>query len=195
MDLDPFCPIGITAGTLHFLDVFLLHCLLCDSPHDTPQELGAILDNKQRVAARGREPGLLLARGSQEVSLVEWGSQVLAECEPIAAVLDAANGATAHREALAAAVAALDDSALTPSASVLEAMERDYGNTYVHFVLAQSLRHRDAIRELPFSTELANRFARLAEASLAKQRQIEAADTVPFETYRQQYLSPLRLIV
>jgi glutamate--cysteine ligase len=73
-------------------------------------------------------------------------------------------------------------------------MERDFGNTYVHFVLAQSVRHRDAIRNLPFSTELANRFARLAEASLVTQRQIEAADTVPFETYREQYLSPLRLI-
>src|SRR5439155_9742903 len=37
MDLDPFVPIGITADTMRFLDVFLLHCLLCDSPPDTPE--------------------------------------------------------------------------------------------------------------------------------------------------------------
>src|SRR5438876_520912 len=28
MDLDPFSPIGITADTIRFLDIFLLHCLL-----------------------------------------------------------------------------------------------------------------------------------------------------------------------
>jgi glutamate--cysteine ligase len=32
LDLDPFVPVGIKAQTLRFLDVFLLHCLLADSP-------------------------------------------------------------------------------------------------------------------------------------------------------------------
>ena len=58
MDLDPFSPIGIGAGTMRFLDVFLLHCLLSDSPPDTPGELQAIGRNKLRAASRGREPGL-----------------------------------------------------------------------------------------------------------------------------------------
>ena len=39
------------------------------------------------------------------------------------------------------------------------------------------------------------RFAQLAEEARAKQRQIEDADTVPFEIYRQQYLSAERLNV
>ncbi len=195
MDLDPFCPIGITADTLRVLDVFLLHCLLRDSPPDTPDELAAILRNKQRVAARGREPGLRLERGRHQVTLVDWGAEVLAECGPIAKALDDANGATACGDALAAAVAVLHDPGSTPSARVLRAMERDHGNIYVRFVLAQSLKHRDAITRLPLATDVVDRFARLTEESLARQRAIEAADTVPFETYRQQYLSPLRLNV
>jgi len=72
-------------------------------------------------------------------------------------------------------------------------MGRDHGNSYVRFVLKQSLKHREALLKLPLDSEIADRFVHLAEASLAEQRQIEAADTVPFETYRQQYLSPLRL--
>ena len=193
MDLDPFYAVGITAGTMRFLDMFLLHCLLRESPPDTPQELAAIVDNTQRVAARGREPGLRLVRESEEVTLVEWGGEILAECAPIAAALDAANGGTAHREALASAVAALDDPAATPSARVLEAMARDHGNSYVRFVLAQSLAHRDAILELPFPAEIAERFARLADESVTEQRRIEAADTLPFEAYRQLYLAAFRL--
>ena len=193
MDLDPFQPVGIVAGTLRLLDVFLLHCLLCHSPPDTPQELSAIVGNKQRVAARGREPGLRLTRENREVPLAEWGSEVLAECEQIAVALDAATGGNSHRDALSAAVAALDDPDLTPSARVLQAAARDHDNSYVHFVLAQSRAHRDAMMKLPLPDEVAKRYALEAEESIVEQRRIEASDTLPFETYRQLYLAPVRL--
>jgi glutamate--cysteine ligase len=192
MDLDPFVPIAISVATVRFLDVFLLHCLLCDSPPDTPEELADILTNKQRVASRGREPELRLARHAREVGLVEWGGEVLADCAPIAAALDRANGSSAHAEALRAAEAALNDPQVTPSARVLQEME-GYDNSYVGFVLARSRAHREAILGLELPADVADRFARLAEESIEEQRRIEAADTVPFETYRQQYLSPLRL--
>src|SRR5712692_11763523 len=42
MDLDPFSPIGIRSETIRFLDIFLLHCLLADSPPDTPPEIAAV---------------------------------------------------------------------------------------------------------------------------------------------------------
>ena len=190
MDLDPFAPVGITAATMRVLDVFLLHCLLSDSPPDTPQELAAIARNKLRAAQRGREPGLTLTRGSQEVGLFEWGGQVLAECEPIAAALDAAHGGAAYRDALGAAVAALRDPGMLPSARVLQTMAREYDNSYVRFVMALSLAHRKTVMDLPFPSDLVERFTRMARESLAEQRAIEAADRVPFETYRRQYLSP-----
>ena len=193
MDLDPFRPVGIVASTMRLLDVFLLHCLLSDSPPDTPEEIGAIVANKQRVASRGREPGLRLTRQSQEVPLVEWGAEVLSECEQIAAALDAATSRALHRDALVAAVDALREPALTPSARVLQAMAREHNNSYVQFGLAQSRAHREAILTLPLSAEVARRFALEAEASVAEQRRIEASDTLPFEAYRQLYLAPIRL--
>src|SRR2546430_4827060 len=69
MDLDPFSAIGIAVETARFLDVFLLHCLLNDSPPDSLEEIKAVGRNKQRVAARGREPGLRLDRGPEKVEL------------------------------------------------------------------------------------------------------------------------------
>jgi glutamate--cysteine ligase len=190
MDLDPFAPVGITAATMRFLDVFLLHCLLSDSPPDTPQELGAIARNKLCAAQRGREAGLALVRGAQEVGLVEWGRQLLEECEPIAAALDAAHGGAGYRDALTAAGAALGDPESLPSARVLRAMARDHDNSYVRFVLALSLAHRKALRGLPLPRAVEERLTRLARDSLAEQERIEAADRVPFEAYRRQYLSP-----
>src|SRR6185436_637205 len=190
-----FEAVGINAATCRMLDVFLLHCLLRPSPPDTPEELAAIIRNKQRVAARGREPGLRLTCGADEVPLVEWGARVLAECEPIAAALDAAGRTHAHADAIEVARGRLADPGSTPSARVLEAMERAHGNSYVRFVLAQSRRHRDAICKLPLDEATAARFERLAEESRVRQREIEAADKVPFEVYRQKYLDPARLTV
>jgi glutamate--cysteine ligase len=193
MDLDPFCAIGIGAATVRLLDVFLLHCLLEDSPADTPGEIAAIGRNQNRVAARGREPGLRLERKGQEVSLIEWGQQLLAGCGPIAAALDAAHGGTAYHNALAAAVAALNDPDSVPSARVLREMQERHDSSYNRFSAAQSLRHAADIKRLPLPAEVEERFAQLAKESLEEQRQIEAADTMPFEIYRQQYLAPERL--
>ncbi len=188
MDLDPFLPVGIGADTMRFLDVFLLHCLLDESPPDTPREIAALARNQHRVAARGREPGVRLDRGEETVELAEWGRQVLAECEPIAAALDSAQGGSSHRAALAAASAALRDPASVPSARVLDEMKRRHDSSYVQFGLAQSLRHRETLAKLDLPAAEEARFARLAQESLAKQREIEAADSIPFETYREQYL-------
>jgi glutamate--cysteine ligase len=193
MDLDPFAPIGITADTVRFLDVFLLHCLLTESPPDTPREIEAIGRNKQRTSTRGREPGLRLDRGSQSVELREWGAQVLRECEPIAAALDAAHGAvhekSAYRDALAAALRAVNDPAPVLSARILGEMQQSCASSYSRFGLARSLEHAKTLRSEPLPKEAEARFVRLAEESIRKQREIEAADKIPFETYRQRYLS------
>jgi glutamate--cysteine ligase len=189
MDLDPFSTIGITPPVCRFLDVFLLHCLLAESPPDTPDEIGAVGRNQEKVAARGREPGLRLARGSQQVAREEWGGQLLAECAPLAAQLDAALGGSGYREAHAAAAAMLADPALTPSARVLAAMAGRHANSYTGFALAQSRAHREALTSLPLPAAVAQRFAAMARESLALQQRIESQDKLPFEEWRRQYLS------
>ena len=193
MDLDPFSPIGITAPVCRFLDVFLLHCLLAESPPDTPDEIAAIGRNQEKVAARGREPGLRLERGSQKATLEEWGGQLIAECAPLAARLDAALGGTACREAQAAAAAALADPSLTPSARVLATMAAQHDNSYTAFALAQSRAHRATLAARPLPAALAERYAAMAKESIAEQRQMEAGDQLPFEEWRRQYLSPDKL--
>ena len=189
VDLDPFSAIGITAPVCRLIDVFLLHCLLADSPPDTPDEILAIGRNQEKVAARGREPGLKLVRGSQEVALDEWGGQLLAECAPLAAHLDLALGGTAYRDTLSAAAGALADPSLTPSARVLAAMAERHSNSYTAFALAQSRAHREVFDALPLSDLAAQRFDAMAKESLELQQRMEAQDKVPFEEWRRQYLS------
>ncbi|WP_238342783.1 glutamate--cysteine ligase [Polaromonas vacuolata] len=195
MDLDPFVPVGITAQTMRFLDVFLLHCLLTPSLDDSPAEIAALGRNQHRTAERGREPGLLLERGETQISLCDWGAQLLAECAPLAQRLDAENGTTDFSQALAAANLGLEDSSTLPSARVLASMAASHDNSFMQFVRSQSKQTRDVLLNLPFSAQQQAFFADQSEQSIAAQKAIEAADTMPFELYRQLYVAPERLIV
>jgi glutamate--cysteine ligase len=193
MDLDPFVPVGIKAQTMRFLDVFLLHCLLADSPPDSPAEIAALGRNQHKTAAFGRAPGLLLERGAREVKLTEWGAEIVDACQPIAAQLDAVHGTTDYSDALRSAQALLADPALLPSALVLDAMARDHENSFVRFVLAQSEQTKAKMLKLPFPGAVSSRHETLVRQSLADQAAVEAADAMPFEAFRQQYISAERL--
>jgi glutamate--cysteine ligase len=189
MDLDPFCEIGIDVDTMRFLDVFLLHCLLSDSPRDTPEEIASISRNQHRVANHGRDPGLRLERRGEEIALADWGRALLREYAPVAVALDAAHGGSGHRDALTAAAAAIKDSSVTRSARVLREMAKDHGNSCVRFALAYSARYREEALKCPFPPEAEARFKRMAQESIAEQREAEASDDVPFDTWRQRYLA------
>ena len=112
---------------------------------------------------------------------------------PIAAALDAAHGSSDYSAALAAAQAGLDDASALPSAQVLAAMAAEHENSFVRFVRQQSLQTREALLELPFSDAQQAEFEAQSAQSVQDQRAIEAADTLPFEQYREQYVSPRRL--
>ena len=182
------------AQTLRFLDIFLLHCLLHDSPPDTPDEIAALGRNQHRAASNGREPGLKLERGGREVALVDWAAELLEQCGPLAAALDTAHGSSDYGAALAAAQQGLADLDSLPSARVLATMKSDFANSYTGFIRAQSAQTRQHLMALPWAAEQQAAFEALARESIDKRRAIEAADTVDFETFRQAYLAPQRLL-
>jgi len=195
MDLDPFEPVGIGARTIAFLDTFLLHCLLVESPPDTPAEIAALSRNQHRTAEHGREPDLRLERDGKEIALAKWAAEILADCTPIAAALDDMDRSRRHAEALAWAAACLDDAEQLPSARVLQTMRRDYSGSHTRFGMVSSERTRRFLLELPFAEALGAEFARIARQSLEEQRRLEEAETVPFEECRRSYLAAERLRV
>ena len=105
----------------------------------------------------------------------------------------AANGGTQHADAVRAALSALQAPDSLPSARVLAAVEQQHGNSFIGFVRAQSEQTRTTLLALPFSEQQKAEFERMTEESIQAQKRIEAADTMPFEIYREQYVSPTRL--
>ncbi|MFZ3220886.1 MAG: glutamate--cysteine ligase [Rhodoferax sp.] len=194
MDLDPFEPVGISAQTMRFLDVFLLHCLLTDSPPDTPQEIAALGRNQHNVAERGREPGLQLECGDGTVTLTTWGLELVQQLVPIARAMDATYGESHYLAAVQAAEQSLHHPDTLPSARVLRAVTEHFDGSFVAFAKAQSAHTKQAMLDVPLAPGVRRQFEEASQASWEDQRRIEAADTMPFDIYLQEYLSPKRLV-
>ena len=120
---------------------------------------------------------------------------MLAQCAPLADALDAAQGGSAHAQAMQAARAALADPQTLPSARVLATMQRDFEGNYTAFVRAQAEQARNHLLALPWTAEQQRAFETEAAQSLAARKAVEAADTVDFESWRVAYLAPERLRV
>ncbi|MDX9842931.1 MAG: glutamate--cysteine ligase [Aquabacterium sp.] len=195
MDLNPFLDVGIDTHTARVLDVFLTHALLSDSPPDSPEEIRTLQANHLLAASRGREPGLMLQRDGQPVGLREWGLALLDEGMAVAEALDQAQGGDGYQAAWIQARRDFLSPDTLPSARVLEAIRTQHAGRFDAFGLACSQDVKQSLLAQPLSAAEQDQWRAQAQASLSEQAQIEAADTLDFETFRQRYVDPAGLTV
>ncbi|MEQ8486462.1 MAG: glutamate--cysteine ligase [Pseudomonadales bacterium] len=188
LDLNPFLHVGIDAPQMRFLDVFLLYCLLADSPADSEQESRVMADNQLAVVERGREPGLMLTRGNREITRERWSHDILAACRPLAELLDEASGTTEYTRTWEEQGCKVDDPALTPSARMLDIMSTQ-GIPFFRFTMNQSIAHKGYFDEHPLLPDQLVAYEAVAQASLEEQARLEAADDVDFDTFLQRYIA------
>ena len=187
MDLDPFLPLGINAAGCRFLDVFLLLCLLDDSPPDSPAESAALAANQLAVVERGREPGISLATGDGERGLRGWANELLRRCRLVAGEIDAVAGNGDHSAAVSLQQEKVEEPMLAPSARILAAMSRR-SVPFFRFALEHSAEHRGWFAARPLGAERAAELSAASEQSLAEQRRLEAADSESFDEYLGRFL-------
>jgi len=77
----------------------------------------------------------------------------------------------------------------TPSARVLDRMARQHDQGFSAFACQQSRLARDTLLQAPWSDAQQVRYEDMARTSLAAQKAIEAADSLPFEAWRAQYMA------
>ncbi len=182
LDVDPFEPVGISVETGRFMDAFLLFCAMDESPAIDEAESRIHARNFSRTVKEGRRPGLTLTRGDEEVSLQQWGTELLARIAPVAALLDEQhNEDGVHAASMAAQAAKIANPALTPSARVLDEI-RALGSSAA-FGLRQSEQHAAYFRDSPLMPAEETMFDEMAAASLAEQAEIEKTQTGSFDDF------------
>lgn len=187
-DINPFDPHGIDITQCRFLETFMTYCLLQDSPAITSAESREIDINLDAVCYRGREPGLLLQRGGQPLTLQQWAGE-LCECmQPFAMALDAIEPGTPYQDALQEQMQAVCDPDKTFSARVLREMNEN-GEGYFDFARRMSVQHQRYFLGLQRDEILFEQFEMDVGKSLADQQGIEATDTLSFDDFLDWYFA------
>jgi glutamate--cysteine ligase len=158
----------------------LLYCLLSDSPAIGTRELEVINARSLVVARSGRQPGIELPTVEGSLPLHAAAAPLREPMLELAAYLD--HDGHAYRDSVAAQWAAIDESALTPSARLLEGM-RASGASFEEYALEVGRRHHDYFVGAPLEAAVEAEFERLADASLRLQAEREAADSLNFDEY------------
>jgi len=188
LDLDPFSPIGISEPQVDFLDLFLLDCLLSDSPRINDDECERLDDNYKDVVASGRWQELSLIRCDHRQAVADAAAEMFDRLQPLAEQLDSWGQGDAYFGALAEQREKLEgrDWAV-PSARVMDAMQGS-GMGYRDWTLSLSQEHQKTLLNEPLSEKLQQQFQAMARDSLVEQKAIEAAEHQPFEAFLEAYL-------
>lgn len=191
VDISPFLPLGIDEQTMRLLDVFLVDCLLSDSP--LCDEAGQVrnAENLRRVVDSGRDPALTLLDGEQEIPFATLAGQLLDQMADTAALLDRDHGCSAHTDAINMARRRVADPESTPSGRVLREM-RAQNMPFWQLALNYSRQWDTEFRSEPLSDAEQQAFDKLAIESIAKQAALEADDSLPFDAYLAQFFAQYR---
>ncbi|EOC1346567.1 glutamate--cysteine ligase [Cronobacter turicensis] len=182
LDINPFSPIGVDENQVRFLDLFMVWCALADAPEMSSDELLCTRANWNRVILEGRKPGLTLGIGCEtaQFPLEKVGKDLFRDLRRVAQTLDSIHGGQEYQQVCDRLVACFDDPELTYSARILRSMiENGIGGT--GRMLADN--YRTMLREEPLQTLHEEDFRQEQAASLARQREIEVADTEPFDEW------------
>lgn len=182
LDLNPFLPVGIDKEQIDFLDVFLLYCLLADSPWCEQQEYRAIERNLSLTVNRGREPGLMLERRGEQISLKDWANLLLEDMKHTAALLNHAHHTHDYSQALGQQQTKADDPSLTPSAKILQQM-RDQSLPFCRFGMQASEKTMQLFAQSALTPSRLDHFTAASAQSLAAQAMAEQQDTESFDEF------------
>ncbi len=124
LDVNPFSNVGISADQMRFVDLFLLYCLLENSP---PLSWDEQVDTERlvsEVVKRGRMPGLQLTDSAGIASVEERLEALFSELNNIAVVLDESKAKALYQQSLAALAPAIKNPEQTLSGKVMSMFKR-----------------------------------------------------------------------
>jgi glutamate--cysteine ligase len=188
LDVNPFSQLGINENQFYFLDVFLLHCLLKESPKFTQPAYDESDDNLDAVVIEGRKPGLMLKHEGKAISLQDWSTELFVEFKEVAKILDQANSNAKYSEAVEREFDKVKDPNNTPSAKWLSTLlEHDIDNSTLGLELAFEYKtHASGLNYLHITEDM---FRQQAKDSIESRIKVEQADTKSFAVFIQDYFA------
>ena len=190
LDINVDDPAGINQNTMRFVEAFLIYCLIEESPPLCEDSLNETKHNQAMTAKQGRDPDFKLQRDGGLVGLNTWAGEILDKVMAIAECIDRQEGCASYADSVRMMQSLVANPDETPSARVLEKL-RSENCSFFDFALSLAEGHRDYFAAItPLSEERQAQFtAHEASESVARQKAIEAGDSISLDEYLATYFS------
>jgi glutamate--cysteine ligase len=187
LDLNIGDPSGINQNTMRFMEAFLIYCLLEDSPPLDEAAMEEIRHNQTGMAKQGRDPAFRLVRAGQPLTVPSWAGEILDKVAAIAELIDSAEGGDSYQQSVGLMRELVAAPETTPSARLIAELQAA-DCSFFEYALSLAARDRDYFAQTEPLSELRHKqFDNEVQASIDRQRAIEAADAISFDEYLENY--------
>jgi len=183
LDVNPLIRLGIDKPQIHFLEAFLLFCLLQDSAAISTSEQFDIDNNDNLVAHKGRQPDLKLINNGKQVLLQDWGKEIFAGVTDCSKLLT-----KEHQESVQTMLIRINNPDLTPSAIMLEEMQQKESG-FFEYIDKFSHQNRELYRSKSIDKDYFVELEELAISSHQEQLKMEAEDVLSFDKFIKEYFT------
>lgn len=188
LDVNPFSPVGIDADQMRFIDLFLLYCLLENSPELSWDEQIDTERLVSEVVKRGRKPGLELTDKSGLATVAERLEFLFNELEGIAQALDESSEVPLYQQSLAALRPAITDPEQTLSGKLIAMYRRLMAKGESPGMSLAEMHRTELMQgELEFYSQ--QDFEHWCQESLAAKATLEAATEGDFADFLADYFA------
>ena len=185
MDLDPFEPAGIATDTMHFLELFLVWCLLSENDAVGDTEAKELKENLRRVVHEGFDPDLMLLDNNKEVPIKTRIDYQLKCLKDLACVMDQVKGTSCYSEAVAVAQKRAENPETIASNRIRDLLKS--GHDHTELMLGLAKQHKKTLTEQPMAEELQSQLDNLSERSIDQQHTIESMTQLSFAQFIDAY--------
>ncbi|MBV7433521.1 glutamate--cysteine ligase [Cardiobacteriaceae bacterium TAE3-ERU3] len=191
LDVNPYDPCGVSIEQLHFLEVFMLHSFLSDSPPFTHADWNELNSNRLRTACCGVN-GITLYDQRNPRSSSEWATALLDAMQPIAEQLDQQNTGSAYSDSIATLRQQIEHNQRMPQRVQAELAQ----TPFIEWAQALTEQHSQYLSQ-PCDASTAHHLDQLGEASRQAydQREAAAKSEPTFDDYLDHYFDPLKKLL
>ncbi len=183
LDVNPLISLGIDKPQIHFLEAFLLFCLLQDSAAISTSEQFDIDNNDNLVAHKGRQPDLKLINNGKQVLLKDWGKKIFSGVVECSKLLT-----KEHQKSVLKMLNRINNPDLTPSAIMLKEMQQKESG-FFEYIDKFSHQNRELYRRKSINKDYFVELEELAISSHQKQLKMESEDVLSFDKFIEEYFA------
>ena len=181
IDINPYLPLGIDLPTLYFLEIFLLWCLIAESPPLLAVEKAHIAEQLQTVVREGHS-------ATHHAVLAAQAERIFEDLLKIAVLRDTEVLGTPYQDAIHYFEHRFKHLDSSPAAQSLADM-RTHNQSFLEFGLKQSIAHKAYFKTLPCHPPQKLELEMLAQYSLQERERLEREEKMSFKDYLGRYFA------